>query len=352
MQKINVLSLFDGISAGQIALNRLNISVDNYYSSEICKHAKKVTNINFPNTIQLGDVRNIQVSELGNIDLLIGGSPCTDLSFGGKMKGIGSNTLEEYLKLKKEGYVFHGQSFLFWEYVRILKESKPKYFLLENVRMKKEIQEIFERELGVKALTINSNLVSAQNRHRLYFTNIDGINQPADKKIYFQDIMEHDVSEKFKVSDKMLNWITREGNNVTCRIVGRRLNSNGVRKDHDKSIPVQQTIEINNDVTKTNCITTVQKDNVILFEIPHGYVKGGERLLQKFPTLRQCSHSNYAIKSSSDFYYRYITPVECERLQTIPDNYTSCISKTQRYKTLGNSWTVDVICHIFKNMEF
>lgn len=170
---LNVLSLFDGISCGQVALERAGIKVNNYFASEIDKNAIKVTMANYPNTIQIGDVRNIDVKTLPKIDLLIGGSPCQNLSIAGNGKGL-------------EGE----KSCLFYEYARILKEIKPKYFLLENVKMKKENEEIITNIMGVKPIIINSSLVSAQNRVRLYWTNIPNIEQPKDLKILLNDIIE------------------------------------------------------------------------------------------------------------------------------------------------------------------
>jgi len=177
-EKINVLSLFDGISCGQIALNKVGIDVENYFASEIDKHAINVTQHNYPNTRQLGSVIDVDGYKLPKIDILIGGSPCQSFSFAGKRKGMSTKceteilTLEHYLELKAEGYEFEGQSYLFWEYMRLLNEVKPKYFLLENVMMGEKWEKILSKAIGVKPIQINSALVSAQNRNRLYWTNI------------------------------------------------------------------------------------------------------------------------------------------------------------------------------------
>ena len=168
---MNVLSLFDGMSCGQIALNNIGIEYENYYASEIDVHAIKVTQHNYPNTIQLGDIHNIKGSDLPNIDLLMGGSPCQSFSSAGSRAG------------------FDGKSKLFWEFIRVLNEVKPKYFLLENVKMKKEWEDIITKEMGVEPILINSNLVSAQNRERLYWTNIPNITQPNNKNIKFKDVL-------------------------------------------------------------------------------------------------------------------------------------------------------------------
>jgi len=336
---MNVLSLFDGMSCGRIALDRLGIKYNNYFACEIDKHAIKVAQYNYPDTIQLGDITQIDFTKLPKIDLLIGGSPCQGFSFSGKQLAFDDP-----------------RSKLFFEYVRALKETNPKYFLLENVKMKKEYENIITDMLGVNPIEINSSLVSAQNRRRLYWTNIPNITQPEDKKIMFKDIMEHNAQNVYRVTEKMMNWINKcekrrkrlkvynedsdckmqmleashhKGiSNQRCfviedpqtgRIVGRRLDKNGTRKDYDKTIKIEQTIEINEDVNKTNCLTTVNKDNVII-------------------------DSDYSI-------YRYISVLECERLQTVPENYTSVVSNTQRYKMLGNGWTIDVICHILKSIK-
>ena len=167
---MNVLSLFDGMSCGQLALNGAGIHYNNYYASEIDKHAIKVTQTNFPNTIQLGDVTKLSSDSLPKIDLLIGGSPCQSFSVAG------------------DGSGFDGKSKLFFEFVRLKNELNPTYFLLENVKMKKEWQNVISEYLGVEPIEINSNLVSAQYRRRLYWTNIPNIKHPKDKKIKLSDI--------------------------------------------------------------------------------------------------------------------------------------------------------------------
>jgi DNA (cytosine-5)-methyltransferase 3A len=171
---INVLSLFDGLSCGNIALERAGIKVDNYFACEIDKYAIQIANKNYP-IFQMGDVKDLTAGVLPKIDLLIGGSPCQDLSFAGKGKGLKGD-----------------RSSLFYQYVRLLKECKPKYFLLENVRMKQEYQDIISDLLGVQPIKINSSLVSAQNRVRLYWTNIPNVTQPEDKGILLKDILEID----------------------------------------------------------------------------------------------------------------------------------------------------------------
>ena len=204
---MNVLSLFDGMSCGQIALKELNIHIDTYYASEIDKFAIKQTQLNFPNTIQIGDVRKVNVLDLQPIDLLIGGSPCTNLSFAGTRKGLCTKenieilSLEQYLELKEQGFEFEGQSYLFWEYMRILteiREYNPNVlFLLENVEMGKKWESVFNKAIETQGIHINSSLVSAQNRRRIYWTNInDGnIPQPKDEGLFLRDILEDEADE-------------------------------------------------------------------------------------------------------------------------------------------------------------
>lgn len=277
---MNVLSLFDGMSCGQIALNKIGIEYDNYYASEIDKYAIKVTQKNYPNTIQLGSVVDVSGSDLPKIDLLIGGSPCQGFSFAGKQ-----------LNFEDE------RSKLFFEYVRILKETKPKHFLLENVKMKKEYQDVISDLLGVKPILIDSALITAGHRERLYWTNIPNITQPNNKNIVLKDILENKVDEKYYLSKKRVNLIF---NGVKYGVTNKICDLNG------KSFTLSASMGMGG-----------------------GYepkIKDGDR-------------------------YRKITPIECERLQTVPDNYTSCVSNSQRYKMLGNGWTVDVVAHIFSFMK-
>lgn len=278
---MNVLSLFDGMSCGQLALTRLGIKVDNYFASEIDQHAIKVATSNFPDTKELGSVTEISGQDLPKIDLLIGGSPCQGFSFAG-----------DQLNFDDE------RSKLFFEYVRLLEECKPKYFLLENVKMKKEYQDVISELLGVQPIEINSRLVSAQNRPRLYWTNIPNVGQPNDKNIVVKDILLDDelVEDKFKLSEKAIDYMSRLRNGKP-----------------------RWEFHTNKLEGKAACLTANMYKGV-----PYGVVK--EKM-------------------------RRLTPIECERLQTVPDNYTAFVSNTQRYKMLGNGWTVDVITDILKNME-
>ena len=302
LDNVNVLSLFDGMSCGQLALKRANIKVGKYFASEIDKHAIKVAMHNFPNTIQVGDVTQIKGEDLPKIDLLIGGSPCQGFSFSGKQLNFEDP-----------------RSKLFFEFVRILKETNPKYFLLENVKMKKEYQDVISSHLGVQPIEINSSLVSAQNRVRLYWTNIPGVCQPEDRNIGLSDILESDSENNpAAIRGRQLNKAT---------ILGRRLNEEGKRDDYNKNIPIVQCLEVRaSNTNKSNCLTTVAKDNV-LTTMPIG--RHINAFTDKLP-------------------FRYYTIKEYCRLQTVPDDYFNGVaSDNQIRKMIGNGWTVDVIAHIF-----
>lgn len=286
---MKVLSLFDGMSCGQIALNRLGVKYSAYYASEIDKNAIKVTMSNYPNTIQLGDITKVNGYDLPKIDLLIGGSPCQGFSFAGK----GLNFDDPRSKL-------------FFEYVRLLKETNPKYFLLENVKMKKEYQDVITKYLGVEPILINSALVSAQNRERLYWTNINNIEQLQDKEIILCDILEElDFSHNIKKVELSLS-----ANNIQ-----------NIKKGSSSFswFYEQQTY------TRWSKTRTLKAG-------------GGSGNIPK-------------VLNEDLTMFRKLTPVECERLQTVPDNYTDRVSNNQRYKMLGNGWTIDVICHILKELS-
>ena len=294
---MNVLSLFNGIGSIWLALDKANIQVDNRYSSEIDKHSNKVNDYHYTDTIQLGCVKQVDGSRLKKIDLLVGGSPCQGFSYSGK-------------KLNFED----PRSALFWEFVRLLKETKPKYFLLENVTMKKEWQDIISESLGVEPILINSSLVSAQLRKRLYWTNIPNITLPEDKDIVIGDILDN--------RDYSLN---------AGSIIGRRLDEFGKRKDYDKTIPLIQYIEVRKDnLKKSKCLTTVDKDN-ILTHLDIG----------RHPNAFENKHL-----------YRYFTLSECCRLQNIPEDYFyNLVSESKGKKMLGNGWTIDVISHILSKIN-
>ena len=367
---MNVLSLFDGMSCGQLALERAGVEVDNYFACEIDKYAIQVAQKNFPDTFQWGDVTQIKMPTRGSIDLLMGGSPCQGFSFAGGQLAFDDP-----------------RSKLFFEFVKVKDAVKPKYFLLENVKMKQEFQDVITDYMGVEPIEINSSLFSAQSRRRLYWTNIPVDMNIKDKGLVLKDILQEDhgeppvpinernarhhkhpyqkalcttatmykgagnngmtivdrlipvgmaeeyahynyraTKEVYHMNGKAPTLLTMQGGNREPkvatysakggRIVNRRLDADGVRKDYQMDLPLTPQVDIRED-DKTNCLTTVQKDNVV--------VEG--------------------------MTWRKLTPIECERLQTLPDNYTEGVSKTQRYKMIGNGWTVDVIAHILKGME-
>ena len=312
---MNVLSLFDGISCGQIALERAGIKVDNYYASEICDYSIRITKKNYPNTIHIGDVRNVNADDIRNIDMIIGGSPCQSFSFAGKRDGmvtvekIDITTLEQYLDLKQSGFKFEGESYLFWEYVRLLKEIKPKYFLLENVKMSKKWKDVISRALGVEPILINSELVSAQSRERLYWTNIPNISQPNDKHIYIDNILQMDIKHEYLPKTR-LDYTNYDKSKV------------------DKSVFKNTPTQIGNSRKFGNAVRSNGKAFTLRKINPNGIID-----------------ENYNI--------RLFTPIEVERLQTLPDDYTLIdgIKKKERYEACGNGWTVDVIAHILKNIK-
>ena len=393
---MNVLSLFDGMSCGHQALDRANIKVDNYFASEIDKYAIKVTMANYPDTIQLGDVRELDGSKLPQIDLLIGGSPCQSFSFAGKQKGMSTKceveilSLQHYLGLKAEQYEFEGQSYLFWEFIRMMNEVKPKYFLLENVVMTEKWEKVLSKAIGCNPIKINSSLVSDQNRVRLYWTNIGMqeaglfgdletiIQQPKDKGIFLRDILEDDVDEKYFMSDKMMQYL----NNRKANFNNGRIN---IRQYDEKSSTITAScasIDISDNFIvhstfgrtsktgkggsgplsredgKTYCLDTANSMAVETREVrqlsSNNKSNGGTQPYQQdriydvngiAPALQsQLSGGSSLINTSR---VRRLTPTECERLQNVADGYTNHVSDSQRYKMLGNGWTIDVIAHIF-----
>ena len=426
---MNVLSLFDGMSCTQIALKNLGIKVDRYYASEIDKYAIKVTRENFPETIHLGDIKDITGSDfIYDIDLIVAGSPCQGFSFAGKQLAFDDP-----------------RSALFFEFVRLLREVKPKYFLLENVRMKKEFQDVISQQVsdiypecnngslfGIEPIKINSALVSAQSRNRLYWTNIPNIEQPKDLGIVLRDILE--PSEEWGERPQYLKneFAGRERGNLVKNIDEKSncLNatmykgqiSSYVKKRADEDLKKMTTKDGKAFVLTAsyqgaaswNSIERKQRTMVPTYDTPKqvgtatdikGYdiikrvysedgksptlttmggghrepkvvVKGGalrarsknkegknvewkKTKPQQMLELRKDDKSNSLTSSTKDslavkeeeLTWRKLTPLECERLQTVPDNYTAAVSNTQRYKMLGNGFTVKVIEHILTNME-
>ena len=415
---MNVLSLFDGMSCGRLALDRLGIKVDKYYASEIDKYAIQVASANYPDTIQIGDVCDVKGEDYPNIDLILGGSPCQGFSFAGKQLAFDDP-----------------RSALFFEFVRVLKEVNPKYFLLENVKMKKEFLDIISDQVGVEPILINSSLLSAQNRQRYYWTNIPGVEQPEDRGLVLKDILETEADERptkdternrrhhktpeqksltmtatmykgagnngmtlvpmvdkipdksetiksqyyksskanferkgtfhatgvpldkpkrvgtavdIKGHDSIKRVYSPEGKSPTLTTMqgghrqpkvvkggafrGRAYDKDGKRMDRDGSSVANKTkqmLELRQD-DKSNALTTVQKDTLVVES-----------------AIREKSKTD----SVDEMHWRKLTCLECERLQTVPDNYTNHVSNTQRYKMLGNGWTIEVIAHILKGIQ-
>lgn len=454
-KELTVLSLFDGMSGAQQALERAGIPVKTYYASEIDKHAIKVTMANYPDTIQLGSVVDVDVFSLPEIpQIIFAGSPCQSFSFAGKRKGMATKceqeilTLDKYLELKSEGFQFEGQSYLFWEFMRILtdvrKINPDVKFLLENVLMGEKWEKVLTAAVGVNPIEINSALVSAQNRKRLYWANIgmqpaglfgdleSVIQQPKDRGLLLKDVLETNVDEKFYLSEKALNYLDRalmnqrfiqseedeKGGCITANYhkgvpynalcVASRGRNPENPKSRQSGLPTEQQLEPRKD-GKTNCLTSVQKDNLVMqinpskesngcqpFQqnrvydperispalmaqmssgthaiiVPEATKKGfveinpGEcfdaenltsstsrgRKMEEKSNCLMASETNF-MQYTNDFRIRRLTPTECERLQTVKDGYTSCVSDTQRYKMLGNGWTIEVIAHILSYLK-
>lgn len=285
---MNVLSLFDGMSCGQIALNKANIVVDNYYAAEIDKFAISVAKENYPDTIHLGSVTEWRDWDIDwkSIDLLIGGSPCQGFSFSGKQLAFDDE-----------------RSQLFFVYIDILNHIREfnsnVHFMLENVKMHKDHLYVISHILDVKPILINSSLVSAQSRQRYYWTSFN-VTQPEDKGIFWKDVMEHGATDCMIYSEKAIKWLT-----ATEKRISRYSE----------------------------------------------YTKDCERKMQMVEASHYKGYSNQRCFSINDgCVIRYVSPLECERLQTVPDGYTASVSRSQRYKMLGNGWTIDVITHLFHNM--
>ncbi len=383
---MNVLSLFDGQSCGQIALKELGIMPDKYYASEIDKYAIMQTQHNFPETIQLGSVLDVDVSKLEPIDMILAGSPCTNFSAAGKRNGMSTvdneeiYTLERYLQLKSEGFQFEGQSYLFWEYMRILTDIR-KYnpdvkFLLENVEMGNKWERVLSEAIGVFGVHINSALVSAQNRKRIYLTNIrvkevglfgelhSDIPQPKDEGILLKDILEEEVDEKYYLSKKAIDLL---GENLINKSTGKEKSMTidasyykgvGIRcNDCRQVVKVDRQLNSKPNQEKASCFTAggnsggnhSDMDLICIKQLPRGANKGG-LFFDKSPTLTSNSfeHNNHVLK---DYRIRRLTPTECARLQTIPEWYKWVVSETQQYKMLGNGWNIKTIMHILKYLK-
>lgn len=386
----DVLSLFDGMRCGAIALDKAGVEYERYFASEIDKYAIQIADKNYPNAINLGDVNNYEMWEFidgfswDRIDLLIGGSPCQDLSIAKQNR--------EGLEGKRSG--------LFWVYVEILKKARPKYFLLENVAsMHDRDRDMISNILGVEPIMINSALVSAQQRKRYYWTNI-WTTQPNDRKIFLRDIIEAGepmTQKSYCLSANYGKKSVRDIDKGNTMIIDEPIPC-AIRtypRTKKPGVPRVSRPEVKHD-GKSNSLTSVYKDAMVMFQLPRGKNNGGIHI-DKAPTMTSNAwpynnlliykpvqignigtnaqaHRVYSVVGKSvtlsangggqggktglykidlpdgDYYVRKLTPLECERLQTVPEGYTEGVSNTQRYKMLGNGWTVDVIAHILSGI--
>ena len=454
---MNILSLFDGMSCGRLALDRLGIKIDKYYASEIDKYAIEVSSANYPDTIQIGDVCDVKGEDYPDIDLILAGSPCQGFSFAGHQLAFDDP-----------------RSALFFEFVRVLKEVNPKYFLLENVKMRKEFLDIISDQVGVEPILINSSLLSAQNRQRYYWTNVPGVEQPEDRGLVLKDILETEADERptkdternrrhhktpeqksltmtatmykgagnngmtlvpmdkpqrvgtavdIKGHDSIKRVYSPEGKSPTLttmqgghrqpkvlidkkkiikqlkkvnpRVEGVSINKDGIRPhrgDKRKSGLSEMGRILFEDAEKTPTITVNHSPKVVTGGAFRGKSKNAEgknvgwketkpkqflelRKDEKSNSLSQVTKDSLVVESAirekskavrtggrgpydrhewdsvDEMHWRKLTPLECERLQTVPDNYTNHVSNTQRYKMLGNGWTIEVIAHILKGMK-
>ena len=416
-KRLRVLSLFDGMSCGQIALRELGIPVAAYYASEVDKFAIQQTQLNFPDTVQLGDVRNIDVDklcdEVGEFDLLLAGSPCQSFSVAGKRVGMKTKenmeilTLGQYLDLKEAGFEFEGQSYLFWEFMRVLTALRRRnpniMFLLENVEMGKKWERVLSEAIGIHGVHINSALVSAQNRKRIYWSNIrvreeglfgdryTDIPQPADRGILLRDILDKEVDEKYFLKESTVKFLfkhceesgfnmnvydgtkdksvcllgsaykimihnqyvkeTNKQSLICVAMRGRNPENPSSRNEGVKTVQMLEPAEEG----KTNCLTTVAKDNLILTNdhLQKNLTDVDSKANAFLATSHKGAWANGMSLVNNGFRIRRITPTECARLQTIPDWYIWDCSATQQYRMLGNGWCVEVIKHIlsFMNIE-
>ena len=332
---MNVLSLFDGMSCGQIALKNLGVKVDNYYASEIDKYAIKIAKKNFPDMIHVGDVTQVESKHFGadgfdtKIDLIMGGSPCQGFSRAGKNLNFDDP-----------------RSKLFFEFVRLVRELKPKYFLLENVKMTKEHRDTISKFLGVEPIYIDSALVSAQTRKRYYWTNIPYIFEPINQHITLKDIIQIGGELEGSIVDERM--VTNKGKAycLTARYDGA-VWWNSIERSQRTMIRVDDKVCFPEATKKGYAAVGVGEGLDLSY--PTSTTSRGRALKDKAHCLTTISPNQGII--TERYTWRKLTPIECERLQTVPDNYTEGVSNSQRYKMLGNGWTVKIIEHILKNME-
>jgi DNA (cytosine-5)-methyltransferase 3A len=338
---MNIVSLFDGISVARYALDVAGIPVAKYYSAEICPHAIKVSDKNYPNIIRLGDVKNVQSATITEpIDLLIGGSPCQDLSIAGKRKGLAGE-----------------RSGLFYEYVRIKNELKPKHFILENVYSMSSVdRDIITGILGVEPVMFNASLVSAQSRKRLFWTDIK-FDLPQDKGIILKDILQ-------ACSDIDPKMVNPYGKSYTLTATYSKVSAspNQVENSREKkqrtmvldtSKPIKVGIVNGGEsvaLSDSQGNRVYSDDGKSVTLSAHGGGAGAKTGLYQIKTLTTVSKDNVVV--NQDYNVRKLTPIECERLQSLPDDYTEGVAKTHRYKCLGNAFNAEVIAHILKSGDF
>lgn len=360
---MRVLSLFDGMSCGNMALKKLGLTDYSYHASEIDKHAMSVAKDNFPDMIHIGDVTKVDFTQYeGRVDLLMGGSPCQGFSFAGK-------------KLNFED----PRSKLFFDYVRALQEVKPKYFLLENVKMDQTSMDVITEMLGVEPIEINSALVSAQSRRRLYWTNIPGLEQPEDRHIYLKDILEENPENPVYLSnetrDRFLGYGVPflEGTEKKARCLSAmEYIKNGKQGKYLKCFNYSSSGRGNGKVEgraseahKALTLTATgytQRGFTGVIQVNPSTEAGGKQPYNqnrvysgegKAPALTAAfAGRTNVLESDVDFRIRKLTVLECKRLQTVPDDYKMNVSNSQAYKMLGNGWTVDVIAHILKGIFY
>ena len=310
---MNVLSLFDGMSCGREALERCGFWVDNYFASEIDKYAIQIAKKNYPDTIHIGDVTQVKGADLPQIDLLIGGSPCQGFSFAGKQLNFEDP-----------------RSKLFFEFVRLIEECKPKYFFLENVVMKQEHQDVISRYLGVKPEKLNSSRVSAQSRPRLYWTNIPGYTEPEDRDIFLKDIIEDGLTYRGKSLCLLESYSRKYATDSDWREY--------VQKKYGQLIVKEATVK---------GFAEIKANEGVDLTFLKSKTRRGRRMHLKSNCL---THTSFQYSWFNGTDVRLLTPVECERLQTLPDNYTEGVPDKKRYAMLGNGWTVDAIVEFFKHI--
>tara|TARA_R110002072_G_scaffold147494_3_gene294712 strand:- start:6805 stop:7869 length:1065 start_codon:yes stop_codon:yes gene_type:complete len=345
---MNVLSLFDGMSCGQIALNNLGIKVDNYFASEIDKYAIQIAKKNYPNMVHVGDVTKLSYSDYRGclvrekeskyivdipnskrIDLIMGGSPCQGFSRAGK------------------GLDFEDpRSKLFFEFVRLIKECKPKYFLLENVKMNSDSRDIISKYLGVQPIYIDSAVLSAQTRKRYYWTNIPYLLDPVDQRIKLKDIIQTEGELKGSTVDERM--VTNKGKAycLTAKYAGATW-WNSIERSQRTMIRIGDKVCFP-EATKKGYVAAGIGEGIDI-QYPNSATRRGRLLKDKAHCLQSADTSQGIINEK--YNWRKLTPIECERLQTVPDNYTEGVSNAQRYKMIGNGWTVKVIEYILKNIN-